>query len=220
MLIDRDNFYALIQTFGWIEAQMHASMLLWAQSDMRRAWTPQEDTVIKFLRQKKWSFSKIGNLVNRPGARVTNRYQTYDIEKATTKADQALLEKVKTHQSKGAAWLETMIRRRFGMQRLIKEFAIADRLNSKGNSCRLDFYLPRLNLAFEYDGPQHDQFVKLFHQDEKAFRRSQWRDRKKEEWCKKINITLIRFSHKDRLTEGVFNSKVDKVNWGTPQDGK
>lgn len=55
----------------------------------------------------------------------------------------------------------------------------------------LDFYLPHYNLAFEYQGEQHDSFNKFFHTDKTGFEKSKARDLRKRNWCEINNITLI-----------------------------
>ncbi len=66
--------------------------------------------------------------------------------------------------------------------------------NPETNSpLELDFYIPSLNLAFEYDGQFHDQFTKSIHGEIENFIKQQQRDKFKDEKCKKNDITLIRF---------------------------
>jgi hypothetical protein len=55
---------------------------------------------------------------------------------------------------------------------------------------KLDFFIPSLKLAYEFDGRQHSQYVPHFHGDRKGFANSQLRDADKEEWCQKNGITL------------------------------
>jgi hypothetical protein len=55
----------------------------------------------------------------------------------------------------------------------------------------LDFFLPHHKLAFEYQGRQHDEFVKLFHGDQKGFEKSQARDSRKKDWCILNSIALV-----------------------------
>jgi len=55
----------------------------------------------------------------------------------------------------------------------------------------LDFYLPHHNLAFEFQGQQHDEFNKFFHVDKKGFVKSRERDERKRQWCILNDIILI-----------------------------
>ena len=54
----------------------------------------------------------------------------------------------------------------------------------------LDIFIPRLNLAIEYQGLQHDQPVAYFG-GEKAYQETKKRDAKKKRLCKKNNINLV-----------------------------
>ena len=55
----------------------------------------------------------------------------------------------------------------------------------------LDGYSEEYNLAFEYNGQQHEKFIKFFHKDETDFEKQQERDEKKKKLCEKNNIDLI-----------------------------
>lgn len=55
----------------------------------------------------------------------------------------------------------------------------------------LDIYNPELNLAVEYNGIQHDKFVKHFHGTKEAFRNMQYRDYIKGHLCEKNGTYLI-----------------------------
>jgi len=61
----------------------------------------------------------------------------------------------------------------------------------------LDFFLPRLKLAFEVDGRQHRTFVPYLHGDRSGFDNQKQRDNLKERWCDLNNIRLIRVSDQD-----------------------
>lgn len=60
---------------------------------------------------------------------------------------------------------------------------------------RFDFYLPKYNLAIEYNGKQHYVFNSFFHKTEEGFKQYQERDLKKQEYCKKHNINLLIISY-------------------------
>jgi len=62
---------------------------------------------------------------------------------------------------------------------------------------RLDFFLPALKLAFEFDGRQHGEYVPRFHGDRRGFVRSQANDARKEEWCELNDIKLYRVKQED-----------------------
>lgn len=62
-------------------------------------------------------------------------------------------------------------------------------------SLRFDFYLPKYNLCIEYDGIQHLFKIKSVSQAE--FKNQLFRDKIKNEYCKKNNIQLLRIPSKD-----------------------
>lgn len=88
--------------------------------------------------------------------------------------------------SVGQYMLGRLIRSIYGFNALLlEEFPIPD------ERLWIDFFMPHYNLAFEYQGQQHDKFVKLFHGDKKGFERSKARDARKREWCEINDIVLV-----------------------------
>lgn len=69
--------------------------------------------------------------------------------------------------------------------------------------CWLDFYIPDLNLAIEYDGEQHFKPVRLGGVSQKVaernFKKTQERDKRKNKLCKEAGITLIRIPYTEDL---------------------
>lgn len=61
----------------------------------------------------------------------------------------------------------------------------------------LDFFVPRLKLAFEVDGRQHSTFVPYMHGTLAGFEGQKIRDKMKEEWCHLNHIKLIRIPDDD-----------------------
>jgi len=218
--ISAPHFSLLQQHFGWTHEQT-IKFLEECHLDVRqnREWLPQEIAVAKFLRTqplpgettKFISYKSIGKILNRPGQQVFNYLQGL-MPSAKEKAKEY---RIRHRQSEGAQWLQTMIQKKFAPNfRIVPEYAIRHNSSAGGHSypaLRIDYYLPQMHLAFEYDGPQHDQFVEFFHKDAYGFRRAQAKDRKKDELCAKRGIDLIRFSHRERLTENLFNRKLDAV---------
>lgn len=88
--------------------------------------------------------------------------------------------------SKGQYSLGRLLRSIYGFHALIlEEFPLP------GERLYLDFFMPHNRLAFEYQGVQHDKFVKLFHSDKKGFEASKVRDARKKLWCETNEFTLI-----------------------------
>jgi hypothetical protein len=87
--------------------------------------------------------------------------------------------------SHGQYMLGRLLRSIYGQALILEEFPIPD------ERLVLDFYMPHHNLAFEYQGRQHDEFNKFFHTDKIGFQRSQARDARKKAWCVLNTISLI-----------------------------
>ncbi|HUS50775.1 MAG TPA: hypothetical protein VMZ91_11465, partial [Candidatus Paceibacterota bacterium] len=83
-----------------------------------------------------------------------------------------------------------------------------DRKTLKG--LELDFFIKKLNLAFEYDGEQHfdrELCENVFKSDFDAL---QHRDKKKDTLCKIKNIDLIRVKFNESLTKSNIKRKIKK----------
>jgi very-short-patch-repair endonuclease len=78
------------------------------------------------------------------------------------------------------------------LRRVFPRFTILEEFNIPGTRLHIDFFIPELRIAVEADGAQHNKYSPFFHVTKEGFRRSQARDRNKEEWCKINNIRLIR----------------------------
>ena len=76
------------------------------------------------------------------------------------------------------------------------------------NSLHLDFWLPKLNTAIEYDGRQHFMAIEYFG-GEKAFKTQQDRDHKKDLYCMNEGINLIRIPYTDYKYNTI---KADLIN--------
>ena len=60
-----------------------------------------------------------------------------------------------------------------------------------GKALELDCYNEELRLAVEYNGKQHYEYVKFFHKSRADFQNQCYRDKIKQENCKKVGIILI-----------------------------
>lgn len=74
---------------------------------------------------------------------------------------------------------------------------------------RLDFYVPGLNLAIEYQGEQHFKAVDLFG-GKQGLIETQIRDKEKFQKCKEQGTTLVYFTYKDSLTEKLVDRRLAK----------
>lgn len=54
-----------------------------------------------------------------------------------------------------------------------------------------DFYLPDYNLLIEYQGEQHEKYIKGLHKSKKDFEKQQEHDRRKREYAKQNNYNLL-----------------------------
>jgi very-short-patch-repair endonuclease len=85
-------------------------------------------------------------------------------------------------------------------------------LSPKLSPLQLDRYYPDLKLAFEYDGKQHDEYVKFIHKSKSNFDYYKVCDALKDKGCKQRGITLIRVDHKDKLNEQLVARKIKEAN--------
>jgi hypothetical protein len=82
--------------------------------------------------------------------------------------------------------------------------------DKKGPACRklpFDFYLPDYNSIIEFDGPQHYKPVSIFGGEE-AFKKQQLLDMKKNEFCIKNGIRMIRIVH--TISKGDIENYIKK----------
>lgn len=76
----------------------------------------------------------------------------------------------------------------------------------------IDFYIPCLNVAIEFDGAQHFHYVERFHKTYKGFKESLYRDKLKDRLLDEHGIKLIRISYKDRISKTYLISILDNTN--------
>ena len=75
----------------------------------------------------------------------------------------------------------------------------------------LDGYNESLNIAFEYNGKQHYEFIKHFHNNIEIFEQQKARDKKKYAICQKRGLNLIiipyqyDFRNPEEMREFIFN---------------
>lgn len=76
---------------------------------------------------------------------------------------------------------------------------------------RIDGYFNKYNLAVEYDGAQHYEYIKHFHSSYEDFIRSQERDKLKEKLLLENGVKLIRVRYDEPLTEEYLREKLIKA---------
>jgi very-short-patch-repair endonuclease len=81
----------------------------------------------------------------------------------------------------------------------------------RSTSLYLDYYIPALHLAFEYDGKQHFTFIRHFHGSKDGFKRSLGRDRLKEQWCEENGIKIIRIRYNEKLNKQLIRRKIKNL---------
>lgn len=89
-----------------------------------------------------------------------------------------------------------------------------------GKNLELDMYCDELNIALEYNGKQHYEYVNYFHNTNEDFIRQQERDKCKKELCEKNNVKLIcipytlskRNEIKDYIINNISNSIITNNN--------
>lgn len=73
----------------------------------------------------------------------------------------------------------------------ISQYSFNKLLGIRGRPLSYDFYLPIYNLLIEYQGQQHEKFIKGFHRSKKDFKIQQEHDRRKRQYAKDHNIKLL-----------------------------
>lgn len=77
-----------------------------------------------------------------------------------------------------------------------------------GRNLKVDFYIPSVNTAIEYDGEQHFSYIEYFHQTPENFKRSQELDKIKDIELEKHGIKLVRIPYTQKITEELIKSIV------------
>lgn len=83
------------------------------------------------------------------------------------------------------------------LQELFTSYQIYEEFPCLGTKLRLDFLIPGLSMAFEFDGEQHEEYTPHFHKTRSGFARSISNDAEKEDWCAMNGIALFRISEED-----------------------
>ena len=74
-----------------------------------------------------------------------------------------------------------------------------------------DAYIPKLKIAFEYQGKQHYEPIEYFGGEE-SFKKQQYRDKIKKEISKKNNVKLIYVNYWEDITIELITKKLIENN--------
>lgn len=75
--------------------------------------------------------------------------------------------------------------------KFVPQYKYSDLLGTGGGLLSYDFYLPDYNCLIEYQGEQHEHFVKGFHQSIKDFEKQSEHDKRKREYAGQHGIVLL-----------------------------
>lgn len=95
-----------------------------------------------------------------------------------------------------------------------KEYTFQDLITDKNQHPRFDFAVFKNNKLFcliEYDGRQHYSFDENWNMTEQDYKRLQYIDNLKNEYCIKNNILLFRISYIDNIQDSI-NDIIQKYN--------
>jgi very-short-patch-repair endonuclease len=91
----------------------------------------------------------------------------------------------------------------FPMSQIVSEHPIG--------GLRLDFYIPRMELGFEFDGVQHKEHNSFFYETKADFHKAQNRDYQKSDMCQQMGIAIVRFGHDESLSVSLVRAKINEV---------
>lgn len=88
------------------------------------------------------------------------------------------------------------------LKEFLPNYVILEEVYLPGSSgLYLDFLIPKMRIALECHGEQHDKMVPFFHGDKRGFERAIARDAKKQEWCDLNGISLYIVRSEQELRE-------------------
>lgn len=117
-----------------------------------------------------------------------------------------------TQKSKGEYFLAKVLNGIFPEAQYIDGGYYSFLPSPKGYPMQLDRYYPRLHLAFEYDGKQHQQDNEYFYRNGEAHSYQQQCDQLKEKLCRDNKITVIRIHHNDYINNKLIKKKLEQAN--------
>lgn len=139
---------------------------------------------------------------------LDNIYTINQLKYHVNKHYSDLKSNVKKEYSKGGTKLEYLLKQIFPADKIIAEMHIGKRL-------RVDFVVKEpYNLAFEFDGSQHNKFTSHFHGDRAGFSASESRDLEKEKILEKRGLNLIRISELT-IDECSLRKLIEQTGYGS-----
>lgn len=76
-----------------------------------------------------------------------------------------------------------------------------EQVSLKDSLQKFDFFLPEQNIAIEYNGKQHYQYIDFFHKNQEGFEKQLERDKNKRQYCIDNNIYLIEIPYTMSIEE-------------------
>lgn len=76
---------------------------------------------------------------------------------------------------------------------------------------RIDWYIPQLKIAFEFDGEQHLKYNQFFFNTKQDFNNAQNNDYAKSEMCESMGIALVHIYYDEPLTISLVKFKIEQV---------
>lgn len=80
-----------------------------------------------------------------------------------------------------------------------------------GNNLELDCYNKELNLAAEFNGRQHYEYIPYFHSSKETFYNQRYRDELKKMYCRDYGITLIVVPYNERDICGYLEQRLREL---------
>jgi hypothetical protein len=166
------------------------------RSKVKFEYWEYDNELIELLLETNLSVREIAKEIGIPETKVSMRIKMLQLD---------WIPKKNREISRGQAALTHIMKKLLPGQAIVNEHPIGEQL-------RLDVYCPTYNLAAEYHGRQHYDFVSHFHKTYDDFVRAQSRDQRKLELCRAKNIELVVFRYCDDLTEDVvFNRLLEAL---------
>jgi hypothetical protein len=82
----------------------------------------------------------------------------------------------------------------------------------KGAALQLDLYFPDIKLALEFEGDQHNTYIKYYHKTKQAFYYLQECDKVKADICKQRGITLMKIPYSMTMTVTTMEDLLKNAN--------